>query len=154
MNSETSHAARVSQVVWRWREAAAPAAASHGNVIGRALLQILIMGAVAGAFFYYRHPVPGTILCVLAVLVLAAACLVPAAFLALEKAGRKFGEWVAVGVTWLLLVPFYYLCFIPGHLMILLTGKDPLTRRFPSPAATLWVPRPPIKDPAQYRKQF
>ena len=154
MHSEESHASRVSQAVWRWRETAEPAAASHRNVKGRGFLQALIPAAVAGVFFYRHHPVPGTILAALAGLLLTAAYLAPSAFLAFEKGGRKFGEWVAIGVTWLLLVPFYYLCFVPGRIAILLTGKDPLTRRFPSPAATLWVPRPPVKDPAQYRKQF
>ena len=150
-----SHATRVSQAVWRWRDADAPVPAdSHGNVKGRALLQTLIMAGVAGIFLYRHHPVPGTILAVLAGLILTAAFLAPSFFLAFEKAGRTFGEWVAIGVTWLLLAPFYYLCFVPGRLMILLTGKDPLTRRFPSAAVTLWVQRPPVKDPAQYRKQF
>ena len=147
---------RVANAIWPWRETALQSAktASHGNVKGRALLQALIMAAIAGLFLYRHHRIPSAVLAVLAGLVLTSGCLVPSFFLAFEKAGRKFGQWVAIGVTWLLLVPFYYLCFVPGRIVILLTGKDPLNRRFPSPSATLWVPRPPVKDPAQYRKQF
>ena len=146
----------MSQVVWPWRDEASRSGQGpkHGNVKGRAVLQALVMAIVAGLFFYRRHPVPGTVLVVLAGLILVSGCFIPSFFLGFEKAGRKFGQWVATAVTWLLLVPFYYLCFFPGRIVILLTGKDPLTRQFPSPAATFWIPRPPTKDPARYRKQF
>jgi hypothetical protein len=145
------------KAIWPWREAASrqpQASQQHGNVKGRAILQTSIMAIVAGIFFYRRHPVPGVILACLAGLVLIGGCFIPSFFLAFEKAGRKFGQWVATGVTWLLLVPFYYLCFVPGRIAILLTGKDPLNRQFPSKATTFWVPRPPVKDPSQYGKQF
>ena len=156
MSDSTAGANRVSQTVWPWRETVSRSAAvpTHGNVKGRILLQTSMMAIVAGLFFYRHHPIPGTILGSLAGLLLISGLFIPSFFLGFEKAGRKFGQWVATGVTWLLLVPFYYLCFVPGRIVILLTGKDPLTRQFPSKATTFWVPRPPVKDPAQYRKQF
>ena len=156
MSEPASGQDSVSKAIWPWREAASRQAptAAHGNVKARALLQTIIMAAVAGVFFYRRHPVPGAILSALAVMMLTGGCFFPSFFLALERAGRRFGQWVGTGLTWLLLVPFFYLCFIPARIILLLTGKDPLNREFPSKAATLWVPRPPVKDPGQYRKQF
>ena len=110
--------------------------------------------AAVGTLLGRRHAIAGNIVLAFAAFVFVAGCFIQPLFLAFEKGGRRFGQWVATGVTWLLLVPFFYLCFIPGRIVILLTGKDPLTRRFPSKAATLWVPRPPVKDPSQYGKQF
>lgn len=156
MSDATGGDNRVSQTVWPWRNAAARSAAAptHGNVKGRVLLQASIMAIVAGLFLYHHHPIPGTILLILAGFLLVSGFFIPSFFLGFEKGGRKFGQWVATGVTWLLLVPFYYLCFLPGRIAILLTGKDPLTRQFPSKATTFWVPRPPVKDPSRYGKQF
>ena len=58
---------------------------------GRALLHALIMAAVAGIFFYRRHPIPGTILAVLADLILTAAFLAPSFFPAFALNMKYFG---------------------------------------------------------------
>ena len=78
---------------------------------------------------------------------------IPPAFLAIEKFGLKLGEWVATSLTWILLVPFFYICFVPGRIIISLAGKDPLNLKFSSTAKTYWVPRIPVNDIARYGKQ-
>lgn len=58
------------------------------------------------------------------------------------------------GITFLLLVPFFYLVFVPGRLLLALSGRDPLNRRFPSDEPSYWVKRAPGISPAHYKKQY
>ena len=101
VNPSASGGSRVSQVVWPWRDEASRSdqGPKHGNVKGRAVLQALIKAIVAGLFFYHRHPVPGTVLVVLAGLVLVSGCFIPSFFLGFERAGRKFGQWGGAAIS-------------------------------------------------------
>lgn len=64
-----------------------------------------------------------------------------------------FAHLVGLGLSWLLLVPFYYLCFVPGRIWLSIRGKDPMQRAFPTDEKSYWVPRPAVKTIAQYQKQ-
>lgn len=142
------------RAVWPWREKSVPKAAGSGRVMLRAFVQAAIMAVVAGFFLRHGHTVTGVILLGLVSFVVISSLFRPSVFLAFEHFGKLFGVAVATGVTWLLLVPFYYLCFLPGRVALTLSGKDPLNRRFPSKSESLWIPRPRVENPAQYRKQF
>ena len=121
----------VAAVVWPWRERVAPAGpAAAAPAAVAALRQAAVMGVVGAGLF------------------------LPSAFFALERFGRQLGKGVGVLLTWGLLVPFYYLCFGFLRLAQKIGGKDPLCRKFPSDEATYWTPRKPVRNVAQYRKQF
>ncbi|MDD2521093.1 MAG: hypothetical protein PHR34_09090 [Kiritimatiellae bacterium] len=79
---------------------------------------------------------------------------IPPVFRAIERFGQWLGRAVGVLLTWGLLAPFYYIVFFPMHLAQKLGGKDPLQRRLHTSDATYWTPRPPVRNLAQYRKQF
>ncbi len=68
-----------------------------------------------------------------------------------ESAGQSLGRLISHVLTWVLLVPFFYLCFTPGRLILILRKKDPLHRQCPSSETSYWVTRPPIADLDQYR---
>ena len=140
-------------VVWNWRApAAAPGAAAP---VGAALRQAAVMGVVGAAlFFWLKHRAMGIAVWSLAGVVLASGLFLPPVFAAVEGFGRRLGKGVGVFLTWLLLVPFYYLCFGTMRLAQKLGGRDPLCRKFPSDEPTYWTPRKPVGDVAQYRKQF
>jgi hypothetical protein len=120
----------------------------------RAMVQFVIMLAIALLFlFVFKKPIAGGIVFSLAVIVLISGLFAPSFFLSIEHFGKKLGLWVANGLTWLLLVPFYYLCFLPGRILLSISGKDPLNLKFHSKADTYWVSRKPAKDLEQYEKQ-
>ncbi|MGD9780762.1 MAG: hypothetical protein AB7V14_01270 [Kiritimatiellia bacterium] len=147
----------VASVVWPWREkdAAPSAPRKTGPSAAAVLLQTGIMAAI-GAGLYWgldRRPM-GIVVWSLAGIVLISGFFVPPVFAAIERFGQRLGRWVGAGLTWGLLAPFYYLCFFPMHLGLKLKGKDPLCRRFPTDEPTYWTARKPIRDAAQYKKQF
>ncbi len=146
----------VSATVWPWVRGgqAKPQTASRPPQV-RALIQVVIMLVIA--FLLYKFTKHGAVMSkvvlTLAGVVLVCGLFIPPAFAKIEHFGQLLGNWVAIGLTWLLLVPFYYLCFVPGRAIIALRRADPLQRRFPTGDPTYWFPRPPVKDPNQYRKQ-
>ncbi|MGD9612659.1 MAG: hypothetical protein AB7V22_07115 [Kiritimatiellia bacterium] len=151
MDAEKSVAA----VVWAWRDPAAAAGPAAPAPAGAALRQAAVMAVVgAGLFFGLEHRAMGIVVWSLAGVVLAAGLFLPAVFFAFERLGRQLGKGVGVLLTWGLLVPFYYLCFGTLRLAQKIGGKDPLCRKFPSDEPTYWTPRQPVRDMAQYRKQF
>ena len=144
----------VEAVVWNWRgPSAAPAGAKPGA--GAALKQAAVMGLVgASLYFWLEHRAMGVVVWSLAGVVLASGLFLPPVFAAIERFGRRLGKGVGVVLTWGLLVPFYYLCFGTLRLIQKIGGKDPLCRKFPSDETTYWTARKPVRDAAQYRKQF
>ena len=152
MDTENS----VSAVVWAWRERVAPAGpAPAAPAAAAALRQAAVMGIVgAGLYFWLEHRAMGIVVWSMAGVVLAAGLVLPSVFFALERLGRQLGKGVGVLLTWGLLVPFYYLCFGSLRLAQKIAGKDPLSRKFPSGEPTYWTPRKPVRNAAQYQKQF
>jgi predicted histidine transporter YuiF (NhaC family) len=103
---------------------------------------------------FTSHRIMPAILVGLAALVLIGGLALPPLFHAFEKFGAWLARWVSAGLTWGLLVPFFYLVFGFGRLVLVLSRKDPLHIRFPAPdCPTFWIPRPPVRNLAQYRKQ-
>ena len=145
----------VAAVVWPWRNP--PAGARPAGPVAPArsvvLLQVLVMAAVGGVLYRWL-PAGSFAVWILAGAVLVSGLFFPKVFRALELAGKRLGQWVGTALTWLLLAPFFYLCFVPARLLLRLRGKDPLQRRFPGREASYWTLRKPVTEPAQYRRQF
>jgi hypothetical protein len=125
------------------------------SMAAKAVVQAVVMGLVGWFLIgYLHHRVMAFVVWGLAFLVLVGGLVYPPLFHAFERFGQKLAKWVSAGLTYGLLVPFYYLCFVPGHLILAVMGKDPMDRRCPEPQkATFWVARPPTHDMAQYKKQ-
>ena len=140
---------------WDWKaDGGTPAAKQPMNIRVKAALQGAVMIAVGFVFFHWRHHLVGpAIIWTLAALVLCGGLFYPPLFHAFEKFGKKLGAWVATGMTYLLLVPFYYLVFAPAHWILNARHIDPMCREFPTKLDTYWIPRKPITDFNQYKKQ-
>lgn len=120
----------------------------------RVLLQTGIPAVVALLVARRGHAVPASIIGGVAAFALISGLCLPRLFCRWEAFGQQLGRVVAVGVTWACLVPVFYLVFVPGRLILLLTRRDPMCREFPTRLPTYWVPRPPVRDVAEYRRQF
>lgn len=120
----------------------------------KATIQAPVMALVGWLIYhFFDHLIGPVIIWSLAVVVLAGGWFVPPVFRAIEHFGQWLGKGVAIGLNWGLLTPFFYLCFVPGRLILKLRGLDPMERKFPDDAPSFWIPRKPVTDMAQYRKQ-
>jgi len=124
------------EIAWPWR--AGPASSAPGDSANRCRRRALLQAAAAAAAailasWVWHKAWLGAALFALSALLAAAGFLAPRLSGALDRASRRFGRFVGLGLTWLLLAPFYFLCFAPGRLALRLLGRDPLARR-PDPA--------------------
>jgi hypothetical protein len=146
---------RVAKTAWPWREAGKPAADPAAGAARRGLVQAAVMLAIAAILYvvFGRRILP-LMVTGLAVVNLVLALAAPKAFTAVEHFWSRAARGVGVAATWALMVPFFYLCFLPARLILLARGRDPMRRRFPSPEPTCWTPRRGASDTARYSRQF
>ncbi|MBM4129941.1 hypothetical protein FJ250_02785 [bacterium] len=135
---------KIGSVVWNWRDdrGAKARARIEARARRRGLIQAGVVLAVAAAFRFLLHrKLPADVLFVAGVLLLLAALWRPLLLQPLHRFGQAAGKAAGVGLAWLLLVPFYFACVVPGGLILRLRGSDPLARK-PLPAGlTGWIPR-------------
>lgn len=141
---------------WTWQAVGPPLPVHHPmSPKVKSCIQAPIMVGVAYALHYFTgHVIMPLIITGLAALILLGGLAVPPIFNAFERFGLLLARWVAAGLTWGLLVPFFYLVFGFGKLVLLVTRQDPLSVRFPAPDhTTFWVKRQPVTSLDQYRRQ-
>jgi len=143
----------VSKAVWHWQEMTGEAGKLSltkklVSVLGRCLLL-----ALGGMFFlvFFKRLFPAYLIFSLATLILVSGFLLPALFLALVNLEKLLGIWIGRVLTYLMLVPLFYLFFVPAHLISIMSRKDPLNRKFPTDLKTYWVCRPPVSDIDYYK---
>ena len=147
----------VAQVIWPWRD---PLAASLtkgrlGSHKHRAVIQTVIMTAVATLITIVWHKIwLGLAIYSLSAVVIISGFLIPPLFHALEQIGQWLGRVVGICITWLMLMPFFYLCFAPVRLVLALIGKDPMHRRFERNRSSYWVDHKPPSAPQPYTRQY
>lgn len=146
------HQDRVSAAVWPW---SSPQPAPPDNSRRKGLLQAIVAGA--GAVFVgfaFRHPWASAGLGAVAIWFLVSGLFWPRGYRAVDRWLSRLARAVGTVVTGVLLVPFFYLCFVPGRLLLWLLHKDPLHRRLRTDEPTYWTrhPRPTSLD--QFRKPY
>ena len=144
----------VYEVIWPWRQGGRKTARKPPSKTA-ALIQAVFMTGFAAflALKLHHRIVPGILVTIAAVLV-GTAFLYPPLYAAIRRGEKKLTHGTALALNWLLLVPFYYLCFVPGHLILLALRRDPMHRAFPSDEKTYWTPRPPVPGVEQYKRQY
>jgi len=146
---------RVSQAVWRW-QAEASVASEPARMNPRVKVLITTPIALLIAFCFYKiggHTVGPSIVVAIALVICFCGLFVPAAFEKIDRFLSRFGVWVAKIVSWILLMPVFYLIFAPAHLLLALRKRDPMHRECPSQKKTYWTSRPPITRKNYYRTQ-
>jgi len=121
----------------------------------RALMQIVFMATAAAGLLYFGYAIPGTVLCVMAGLLLALAIFAPAVLKTLQDLGSRFGSLVGTGIGMVSLTLAYWSVFLLGSLWLRLRGVDPLNRPFPGDGTSNWIDRVGFgADKALYSKPY
>ncbi|MDD5483505.1 MAG: hypothetical protein PHP98_07630 [Kiritimatiellae bacterium] len=143
----------VPETAWPRPAAAAPAG-RHLSQKKRALAQSALIGAVAALMILVlKHIWFGLFLCVLGLAVLISGLFIPAAFKAFERFGQLLARWVGTGLTWILMTLFFCMGMIPGRLILLLAGRDPMRRRKDAALESYWIAHKP-EQAASYTRQY
>lgn len=140
---------------WDWKAGGGkPAQKKPMDTRAKAVIQSVVMLGVAFLLHHFRHRVfLPSFLCGFAFIVLVSGLLVPSMFRAIDKFfSVTLVKWVGTGLTYLFLVPFYFIVFVPAHWILNAKHVDPMAREFPTKLATYWIPRKPV-DAAQYKRQ-
>ncbi len=153
----------VSRAVWPWVQAAEPTAEAEDSYFGRltrpalwreVLINILVAGGVGALlYFWAEHRLVARIVWTIGSIVVVSALFIPPLFEKIKWLGVMLGLGVGHALTWILLVPFFYIVFVPARAILVLKGKDPMQRAIPTDLPTYWEKRPPVRGMNQYRKQ-
>jgi len=142
----------VSRATWPWQAGAA--APAPGGTRRRALARAGVTAAAAAVCALLDAPRLALAATAAGLVLLLAGLVAPPAFRALDRALNGVSRAAGAALTWLLLAPFFVLCFVPGRLALMLGGKDPLRRRRAPASGTYWVPCRRPRSADGYRKQY
>jgi len=115
---------------------------------------MLMSGVGIVMMYFFGKTWPACILFAMAGIVLISAFFLHALYDGFERCVTRIVFAAGVALTWILLVPFFFLCFASGHLILWLRRKDPLNREFPTNEQTYWTPRAPVDDLESYKRQY
>ncbi len=141
---------------WKWRyQRNQPAAKQQGSGPGKLIVQSMIAFAVAALFaFVFHRVIFAGIVAGIGLLILFCGLFVPRLYAAFERIIGIFAYGVGQALTWLLLVPFYYLCFLPARILLSLARRDPMKRAWDPAATTYWNEAKQPFNNNQITKQF
>jgi len=145
----------VSAAIWRWRNPDDSKNRSRSHSTGKPVLQGLLLVGIACVIYWRWHSVIMSLVpLTLGLLILVSGFFLPRVYSRVDEVGRRVAQLVGIILSWLLLVPFYVLCFVPGRIILVIRKRDPLNRRFLSAKTSYWIERSSPKDIRQYRKQY
>ena len=146
----------VLQAVWTWRDFRKPSP----NILKRkrrkhAVIEASIMVAVALILrLKFDKILISTIILSMACLVLVGGLFIPVLYAGFKRVGEILAQVLGTSVTWLLLLPFFYIFFTLARIGCAISGKDPMCRRLEREKASYWFEHAGVAEPAQYRKQY
>jgi len=150
------HQNPVSAAIWPWVTQNGQATATASRRPWAKLAISAVIGGGVGSYLLWRdHQVGACIVYSIVGLIVGSGLLCPPLYRRIERVFQAFGSLVGTALTWILLVPFFFLVFPFAHLCLLLRGNDPLTRKFPTDQPTYWSERKRVEDPQKhFRRQF
>jgi hypothetical protein len=133
--------------IWPWREEGdRHSEKERARMKRRALIQSAVTMLIGIMMLLLRRVWMGRIVVTLSIIVCLSGLFFPRLFKRIEQGGKGLARVVGTGLTWILLVPFFYIVFFSGRLCVKLAKKDPLCRTFPSGAQSYWISRSPTRD--------
>ncbi len=142
-------------VAWPWRQRAAAEAPSAAPIRTRATLQTVVAWAIAGVLYAFGHGLAAALVGVISSLAWVVALISPqGAWAILGSAMAGLARAVASALGWLMLIPLFYLFFLPFGLLFRRGSKDPMRRNLDKGAASYWIERQPVSDRITARKRM
>ena len=153
---DSDRQAMVVDAIWPWRRTGGktgqPDPAARRK---RAVVEACVALAVALLLtFVFHKRIIGAIVFCIAALVLVGGLFVPPLYAGFKKAGVFLAKVVGVVLSWGLLVPFFYICFTVGRFVLLVSGKDPMRRKFDRDLKSYWSVHTSMGGADRYSRQY
>lgn len=147
MATPRAGAPKASAAIWRWRasepEAATPAPGPRIRLRGS--LQALAGAGFGLGLWLFGARGIATVAFALAALVLVSALASPTGlYTALQRFFDASGRVIGRAMTWIVMLPIFYLFFLPFGKLLRRGRRDRLHRSFDAEAKTYWEPHAPI----------
>ncbi|MBN2234259.1 MAG: hypothetical protein JW706_03860 [Opitutales bacterium] len=146
----------VYEAVWNWRVTAKPVVPPEPHALRKLALVpicVLLLVFCVLRFGFGSHHGSLIALGFLGIFVLVT-LFRPQWLPVIQRVAMRFGVWVGIALTWILLVPFYYIVFIPLRLLFMAKGKDLMFRTYDPSATSYWVGRDVKLDRKHFERQF
>jgi hypothetical protein len=143
--------------IWNWREpdVEAPRESSgRTRVLGS--LQALGTAALGALLFVYWSRIIGALVLSLSGVVFASALISPnGLYLGIRRGFGALARLTGRAMTWILMVPVFYLIFLPFGLLFRRGRRDRLKRYFEADSASYWDPHEgPTASSRRYDRQY
>ncbi len=142
----------VSKTIWPWQTS--KSSTSTGPSLFLSLITLTVGLMMAGLFVLFHHNRMALLVVGISLAVFLCSRFFPKVYRGLEKVFQGFSHLVGQALTWLLLLPFFYVFFVGGRLLQKITGKDPMSRAWDRNADSYWCNKIKGSDPEQYKRQF
>ncbi|MFC1497448.1 hypothetical protein ACFLS1_03105 [Verrucomicrobiota bacterium] len=171
MEAEHKKSLSVAGTVWPWQEDDEPQSFDPKSFDGangagkkeqgkavqrrkRSLIEAAVVWSIGFIFFRFGKHIAGSVVLCMGTVVFIGGWLIAPLYYGFKGVGSFLARVVGVGLSWILLVPFFYICFTIGRFFLVVLRKDPLKRKFPGQEKSYWVPRKPVTDLEHYKRQY
>ena len=142
-------------IVWPWKDAPSVKQKTIRPAPKMVLLESLIPFSISLIlWFIAKHHTAAIVIFCIALFLVLSGFFAPALHAGFKKIFQVFATWVGVAMSWILLLPFFYIFFTIGHISQLIFKKDPMNRACPTDADTYWIKHPATSDVESYSRQY
>lgn len=140
MAAPSPGSAEAAELIWKWREeAVAPTSRSYSRERRRGALQAAAGAVVGGLLLWGGWTKPGSIVLGIAGLILLSSQLSPGGLYAMiERFTGAIARRLGTALTWLLMVPLFYVFFLPFGLLFRRGKRDRLKRFYERESPSYW----------------
>jgi hypothetical protein len=144
---------QASAVIWRWRGDPAAQRPAPGRARLHGALQALAGAAVGAIFFLFWSRKVAAVAFAMSAFVGLSALLSPTGFYPrLRRFFDATGHAVGVVVTWIVMVPIFYLFFFPFGVLMRRGRNDRMRRYYETDAPTYWEPHAAMQTSSRERQ--
>lgn len=148
--------AEAADAIWVDRHSARAepvASAARNRIVG--VLQALATATLGSLLFVFWSQIAGSVaLCVGAVILISALTSPTGLYVGVQRLFAAFGYQTKRALTWLLLVPLFYLFFVPFGALMRRGRRDRMKRYLEPDAETYWEPHPTVDSMQRHQRQY
>jgi len=155
MDIDDKNKTAIMDTVWPWKQTRNAAGKKQNNLQKGGWIQFAAMFFAASVFlFLFHHIFISIIIYFLSIVTLAGIFAFPVILRFFNAFGKITAELVGRLLTYLLLIPFYFLCFFPGRILLFVLGKDPMKRKFDRNSTSYWLDKKQTDEIDHYKVQY